>query len=418
VAYGKNFKILTEKLSKEQYVLTQCGTEQPSDSDMDAVAPLEDGYQRKHFTIPLQSAVADSTVTSGFLTKLDVQDRVAFVDSYSTGPCLQQAMQCDAILESSYGGNSTVRAQQLDSVDVAFMDCSGSCTDLRARSNAVHFPATKDSGNLHSAEYIKFMAAFFNLEGLANELFESSVAAYKQSRITSNSPVIAWISSSDYATAFVLSQASYKKELVEAVGGENLDASTLSSDFATSDAVYGNPAAGKSYSLEWNGDKDSAAQKFAQSLVGVDIVIDETYAPDPSSYTLESFLSSFSLNSSSDLKFIKNKMVMRVDGTISEALGLDWFESRVANPEWAAQGLARVVHPDESMLRKYFRNVAKDEQPEILTASMCDRELPRCQQTAAPQALKMLLLQDPTSHASAPVAAGLLLSSLVLVSMA
>ena len=37
-------------------------------------------------------------------------------------------------------------------------------------------------------------------------------------------------------------------------------------------------------------------------------------------------------------KFIAARKVLRLDGTLSEASNLDWFESRVAYPDWAAEG--------------------------------------------------------------------------------
>ena len=33
-------------------------------------------------------------------------------------------------------------------LQVVFMDCNSDCSNVRARSNAVHVPATKDNGNL------------------------------------------------------------------------------------------------------------------------------------------------------------------------------------------------------------------------------------------------------------------------------
>lgn len=48
-------QVLTEKLSQEQYVLTQCGTTPPSTAEIEDLAPNTSAYQRKHFSIPLQN---------------------------------------------------------------------------------------------------------------------------------------------------------------------------------------------------------------------------------------------------------------------------------------------------------------------------------------------------------------------------
>ena len=143
------------------------------------------------------------------------------------------------------------------------------------------------------------------------------------------------------------------------------------------------------------------------ALAGVDIVIDETYAADPVSYNYSSFLSEFSLQSSSSLKFVSNKKVLRFDGTISANKGLDWYESRVASPDWAVEGLAFQMHGDASKRRKYFRNVAKDEVPEVITAAMCVMELPSCNVTAFPQRIE-IMAQAPTDTSSASAQAALM----------
>ncbi|CAE8605194.1 unnamed protein product [Polarella glacialis] len=83
ISYGQQFKVLTEKMSKEQYVLMQCGMAQPTLEEVDFVAALPPGYQRKHFTIPLHRVATDSTVHLGFLSLLGLQDRVAFMSPYA-----------------------------------------------------------------------------------------------------------------------------------------------------------------------------------------------------------------------------------------------------------------------------------------------------------------------------------------------
>merc|ERR1719367_2111827 len=54
IKYGANFKVLLERHAREMYVLTQCGTERPSEMEVNAVQRLPAGYTLKHFTVPLQ----------------------------------------------------------------------------------------------------------------------------------------------------------------------------------------------------------------------------------------------------------------------------------------------------------------------------------------------------------------------------
>ncbi|CAE7817362.1 unnamed protein product [Symbiodinium sp. CCMP2592] len=388
ISYGQSFKIVTERFSKEQYVLTHCGMSQPSTAELDALVPLEAGYQRKFLTIPLQRVIAGGTTVLGFLRRLGVQDRVSHIDQSATGPCWQKALSCNASFESSWGGNATLRTLQMETADAVFMDCSGDCAALRAQQNAVHFPATKDNGNLHTAEYIKFIAAFFNLEAAANQFFDATVAAYTANAGQSNGPKVAWIEYNTWGAlpSYRVSMATYRAQMVDGAGGRMVNASDLlAQGMAVRDIVASNPAAGKVYILEINASETTAAtvaQTLMNALSDVDIVVDETYAPTPRTYTFTSFLTGFHLTESSNLKFVKDRMVLRWDGTLSESDGLDWFESRVSSPDWAVEGLARYVKNDTSKQQKYFRNIATGEMPVVILASQCTDTLPACDATA------------------------------------
>jgi len=140
--------------------------------------------------------------------------------------------------------------------------------------------------------------------------------------------------------------------------------------------------------------KAEAAAAFWAALDGVEAVIDETYAWNPSAYTYETFLANYGLESTSAMKFISGKKVFRIDGTHTPEpnYGLDWYESRLAHPEWAVEGLKRAMG-DASMGRYYFRNVAAGEVPEILDHEGCtlsDNELTQCAEGAYPEAIPMI----------------------------
>ena len=378
-AYGNHFKVISEELSKEQYVLTQCGLSQPTDAEIDALMPGT-GYQRKHFTIPLQKVTVASTTILTFLDLLNVEDRVAYLDSFATGACWQKANSCGGTLESSFG-NATLREQHLNTVDAVFMDCGSDCSNVNAQGNAVHFPATKDSGNLHSAEYIKFLAAFFNLEAVANNEFQKTVTAYTSYAITTNRPVVAWVGYNSWSKRYELFQATYRLQLTNAAGGTMVNgtqvAASIGSKMKVVDAVAGNTQAGKLNYVEIEGDdQQAAANLLLGALQDVDILVDETYAAVPGDYTFSSFLSTYFLTAQSNYKFMGK--VLRLDGRLSENNGYDWFESRVAAPHMAVGGLARYVKDDTSRTRTYFRNIADNEQPEVITAAMCTSTLPIC----------------------------------------
>jgi len=386
IQYTDNFKILTEDFSKEQYILTQCGTTPPTVDEVDAVAPLEEGYTRKFFTIPLQRVGVDGTVAASFLTALGVEDRAAYVSQYAVGPCWQKAHVCGVHTEATFP------AEEKEALDAVFMDCGwdGTCTNVNDVAHAIHISSSQDPGPLHSAEHIKFVAAFFNKEDVAMELFDATVASY--TAMEAGGPVVAWISyspKSDWAEpSFTISMATYKLHYVEAAGGSNPDRQAIIDSLG--DYVTATEApTGWTMTImvaDFNNSKAAAAEVFWQALDGVDAVIDETYEWNPTSYTYETFLSNFELDSGSAQSFISGKKVFRIDGTHSPepAYGLDWFESRLAHPEWAVEGLKRVLHGSD-LDRHFFRNIATGEETEVVSDASCD--LPSvCRESDAPPA--------------------------------
>jgi hypothetical protein len=426
IKYGTNFKVVTENFAKEQYVLTQCGTTQPTDQEVEALAALPVNFTRKHFEIPLQTVVAEGTVQLAFFEALGLHDRVSYVSEYASGSCWQKAIGCGAQLESSWGGNATLLALQRNGADAVFMDCSSTspvdCSNVNSRTNGIHFAASQDIGLLHAAEHIKFIAAFFNKENDADTIFANTVQAYANVAVVpTSSPVVAWISYSSWGEAeFILSQATYKTTLVTKAGGSNKDGDAmkvqLGNALEESLAVSSVPEAGKTFTLKlssYNGSKQLASNAFFGALADVDAVIDETYAYNPTAYTLTDFLAGMGLTNDSNLPFVQNNMIFRVDGTLSETNGMDWFESRVANPHLAVGGLVRVLHQDSSQEAMYFRNLANGELPNVLFASNCTNDLIVCSNDSQAAALPLLVAVADSNDVS--LAAAICMSRFIFV---
>lgn len=417
--YGENFKVLTDDMAMEQYVLTQCGTQTPSEAEIDAVKSKPSSvYVRKYFTVPLQVAVAMGTSQLHFLEELDVQDRVAYVSEYAVGPCWQMAESCGSQLESSFG-NATVLVNQLDEAEAVFMDCSSTspvdCSNVAARANGVHFKASQVAGALHAAEYVKFMAAFFNKEDVATEFFTTVRESYVSSLLTAqpfDPPVVAWISYQTWSNSLVLSQATYKMNIVTGAGGSSVNGndvlSQVGSSMQESYAVPTDTSAGKTYTLPlsaFNGSLSEASQAFFAALSDVDAVVDETstWPDNPKFYTFEDFLRTYGLESNSTLKFIQEGMVFRVDGTLSVNGDYYWFESRVARPDWAFNGLRRVLFADSTQTSTFFRNIAIGESSQELSSDMCETSLPVCEASTYADPIELpdpITLPDATSTRS------------------
>lgn len=415
IDYGQNFKVLTDAISREQYVLTQCGTQQPTDAQIDAVkAKPSSNYTRKHFTIPVQKMIATSTVQLTFITALGLEDRVVRYTSGAVGACWQKGLgsTCDGQLEPDpdgwQAGNRTVYDAQMRSADMVLLDCGNyqnvDCSSVNAMSNGVHFPTATAVGNLHTAEFIKWIAAFFNKEAAAKTSFAETTSAYEGAATTSEATKkVAWLSFENAYPGwnedrFKLSLAIYKQELVTAAGGVNIDGDAVKAQIGANMTKTVDWAGNPSFYLEtihYPSKADAAAALLgALSLAAADCVIDETYAMNPASYNISSFRSTFGLTSN-------NFQVLRYDGALSESNSWDWFESRIAYPHLAVQGLRRVLLPDSSLPRGYFRDISNSEVPEVIAASQCSVALPVCDSSVTPGTIA-LPPQETTTASAAP----------------
>lgn len=236
---------------------------------------------------------------------------------------------------------------------------------------------------------------------------------------TTTSPKVAWVSknaASDWSEeGFILSLATYKTNFVTDAGGRNIVESearaAVGSNLRVTDAVVGQPAAGKTLEIrvsDFAGGVEAATAAFVAVLENVDVIIDETYAASPTTYTMDSFYTGFGMSSGSTVPAIVGQKVFRQDGTISESGGLDWFESRLAHPQWVLQDLARALRGDGDTFR-YLRNIAANEVPQIVEAAHCLTQLPACGDVTSPADIPLLFaITDADSAAVRPALLGAL----------
>ena len=159
ITYAGTYKTLENKNSNgnEKYLLYQRGTQPPADTS---------GY--KVFAVPLQGVAVEDTSVLRFLELLGVQATVRYMQTqYATSGCLQSLAQRSAIGPLASSSSAAVRQAQLAAVDALFT-WSGS-----AEPKSIAMSATADPGSLQRAEWIKFVAAFFNKEAEAQRIFEA-----------------------------------------------------------------------------------------------------------------------------------------------------------------------------------------------------------------------------------------------------
>lgn len=391
VDYYPTYKVVHNNIVNESYVLYQCGVQPP------AASSFPNGT--KFFQIPLTSVSAPETVPFAFLELLGVDDRVQSVSPYTTSACGEKLLACNLTAPD---------AMQLDNTTM-LQDTVGPYVDgvlvssVEPYAKAFSFNAAQDPGLLSTAEWVKYLGLFFNLDKAATDIFNGIAQAYNATRdaaIAANAaqttrPTVAWAEHYSYGgdDSYILSFAPYKAELTTDAGGAMLDEASIA-------AIKGvRPASFSNTSLEfaWDGKNGSFATQaaaqaaFLKVLQGADVVVDETYAVDPSTYNWTAFEGEYGLNTTSAsvtsaLPWFAGKHVFREDGLISDLNGGDdWYEGAYVRPDKVLADMVRVVAAGRgdttSQNFTWLRNI--QETPRKVDPATCTR-LESCSVKPAP----------------------------------
>ncbi|GAB4819434.1 hypothetical protein N2152v2_006480 [Parachlorella kessleri] len=115
--------------------------------------------------------------------------------------------------------------------------------------------------------------------------------------------------------------------------------------------------------------------------VPVDVLIDETYALDPNTYNVSSFLAAYNLTQqqAQQQPWFAEQKVFREDGLLSNDTGMgpgmDWYEGALVRPADLLRDMLRAVHPDivQDASHIWFRNLFT-EKPVTLGARDCQAQ--------------------------------------------
>jgi hypothetical protein len=346
VQYNNTFKMVSNSFVNETYVGYQCGTPMPNSVPAGA----------KVFQIPLAALGTDTTVPVAFIELLGLQSALKYMDpTFITSPCLLKLVNESAIasFDTSFPANKTLIAQQESTLSAVFKSSQKPSNNSRY----ISFDATSDPGPLKRAEWIKYLALFFNLEPEAKAIYDQIALSYNCQRAAyanrTSKPVVAWVNY--YQNVWTVSNATYKLLLTADAGGANLP-----------NASY------RAYNLSKGAAEVTA---FQAALQNVTVVIDESYAADPATYTLATFLANARLNgTATPPPFVTNRQVWRQDKLVSpdSTGGLAWFEEAVAEPQVVLQDLISAFW-GTNVTHTFFRNVAQNETLIVADPTQCTR---------------------------------------------
>ncbi|KAJ2080998.1 hypothetical protein H4R24_002667 [Coemansia sp. RSA 988] len=182
ISYKGNAKYIHNKIAGESYVLYQCGTPAPTDVKPTPADSLQVGNWTKVASVPGSKIVLDSAPTSAILELLGLQNAVAASYKFFavTSPCMQRLLNGLPHIEQKFNKRRLVRRV---SYDIGNTDLQWTFTTY-GMNDAHSFSVNPESASdmLGKAEWIKFVAAFFNKEAEANKIFAGIEERYNAAK--------------------------------------------------------------------------------------------------------------------------------------------------------------------------------------------------------------------------------------------
>ncbi|KAI5060389.1 hypothetical protein GOP47_0024809 [Adiantum capillus-veneris] len=357
--HGRNFKVIQNLFYNFTYLLLQqVGDSIGKDWDLNISV----------FPDPLTNFTLDTSSAVGFLELLGCVGKLKGVPvSFGVAsPCISQLI-LQGTIPTVELDNSSVDLNAT-SLNVTFEALFGSSTNVQLpgrgqnQSNYVSFDSSIDRGPLQRAEWIKFLASFVDMEQRANIVYDKIQSNYQCLNASGkgnnvSKPLVAWASYSMDLGVWTFSNDPYKLQLNLDAGGLNLDYANLSVFF--------------NMSIEAN------VEDFHTIASTLDVMIDETYIPDPSGYTWDNLTTSANITDKSAFPFLVHKRLWRHDKRIGINNALDWMEGANAQPQVVLRDLIEVLYPPLNDGRgyniTYFRNIAIGESFVNTTTSECPR---------------------------------------------
>jgi iron complex transport system substrate-binding protein len=310
-----------------QYVLVQCGTPAPEGYD-DALV----------IEIPAGEIVSMSTSYLPHIVDLGLVDRLVGLDSfgllYASSPAVLELVEAGSLADVGTGSNVNVEVMlDLDPGLVLTYGSGSPEFDAHPVLLDVGVPVVLaadfvETVPLGMAEWVKFVALFYNLEAEANALFDARAAEYEALAALARDvpdaekPQVLWNSYTSFGDAwFIPGGRSYTAQLIRDAGA----AAVLSDDPQAAESSSGVP-----FSFEAVYEAGLNADFWVPVIFGVN-TLDELLAQD-ARYA--------------DLAPTQNGTVYDISARLNPNGGNDYFETGAANPQLILADLISLFHPD------------------------------------------------------------------------
>ncbi|ERN17059.1 uncharacterized protein LOC18445391 isoform X1 [Amborella trichopoda] len=344
IYYGQSFKVIKNALDGQSYLLLQ-------NSSRAATRSRYCTGRIKSFVIPLSNFSIDTTtVPVSFFELLGLLGSLKAITS--------ESMSSECLLKTYMGGEiEIVNKSETNQLATQFTaHFIGEKRQSRA-CNFVTFEPSEENTPLQRTEWIKYLGTFLNVEARANQVFQAVkenygclIKAAANTSATSFKPVVAWVGCNEGMWSF--SHDTYKSQYVVDAGGENLE-----------DSLEAN-----AYNMSIPQDLDD----FRALLCTLDVVIDETYASDPSEYTLSTFMQNVNISDNDCFSFLTNRSLWRYDKRVHNTT-LDWFDGAISQPQLVLADLIEAFFPTGNYTTTYLRNIAKGEGITDIAPERCGR---------------------------------------------
>lgn len=322
IEYFNNYKIVTVNspypgaAEEATYILVQCGTPAPV-RFADAVV----------VELPINSFVAMSTTYLPHLPTLNAVDKVVGLDSlaYASTPEVRARIDAGAVTEVGFGAEVNVEQVLNLDPDIVMTYASGSADfDAQPKLEEVGITVVVnsdylDANPLGQAEWIKFLAAFFNQEAAATDWFDGLAAEYEE---------LAILAATAEAQPTVLLGTPFEGTWYMA-GGQSYVARLLAD-------------AGARYT--WADDPSST-----NLFLDFETVFDEAQAADV--WLNLGFVNSLADLAAMDARFAEfaayhSGNVYNNDARMNASGGNDYYEGGAANPHVVLADLIKILHPE------------------------------------------------------------------------